>query len=174
MNENLDLCEILKGCPKGTKLWSPVWGDVFLVEIKEKTPGTPIMPIAIKAFLWDSIFLSSNGKLADTEESECVIFPSKDQRDWSKFKRLRFDPKDFKPFDKVLVKGLGCNSKVWAPCFLEEFKKFSDGSGAVVLIGFISFIWQRCIPYNDETMHLVNTEKDCPDYYKWWEDLCQK
>lgn len=69
---------------------------------------------------------------------------------------------------------ISCNSKVWAPCFLEEFKKFSDGSGAVGLIGFISFVWQRCIPYNDETMHLVNTEKDCPEYYKWWEDLCQK
>lgn len=36
MNENLNLCEILKHCPAGTKFWSPVWGDVFLVEIKKK------------------------------------------------------------------------------------------------------------------------------------------
>lgn len=170
MNENLDLCKILKGCPKGTKFWSPVWGNVYLKEIKEGTA-----PIIITMGYGDFSLLK-NGKFYDIEDAECIIFPSKDQRDWSKFKTpvKRFDPKDFKPFDKVLVKGLSCNSKVWAPCFLEEFKKFSDGSGAVVLIGFISFIWQRCIPYNDETMHLVNTEKDCPDYYKWWEDLCRK
>lgn len=57
MNENLNLCEILKHCPAGTKFWSPVWGDVFLVEIKERIEGKAYMPIVIKAFLWDSIFL---------------------------------------------------------------------------------------------------------------------
>ena len=127
-------------------------------------------------------FYYPNGKTTDSIgilaalRTPIDLFFAPKKRDRSKFRTpvKRFDPKDFKPFDKVLVKGLSCNSKVWAPCFLEEFKKFSDGSGAVVLIGFISYIWQRCIPYNDETMHLVNTEKDCPEYYKWWEDLCQK
>ena len=51
MNENLNLCEILKHCPAGTKFWSPVWGDVFLVEIKERIEGKAYMPIVIKAFL---------------------------------------------------------------------------------------------------------------------------
>lgn len=31
MNKNIDLTEILKDCPKGTKFYSPVWGD--------ETPG---------------------------------------------------------------------------------------------------------------------------------------
>lgn len=162
MNENLDLCKILKDCPKGTQLYCPFLGYVEFLAIKGS-----IIQVKYKYDMRIHTFFS-NGTY--TIDGECMLFPSKDQRDWSKFKRLRFDPKDFKPFDKVLVKGLGCNSKVWAPCFLEEFKKFSDGPGAVVLIGFISFIWQRCIPYNDETMHLVNTEKDCPEYYKWWEE----
>lgn len=35
MNENLNLYEILKDCPKGTKLWSSVWGDVFLDVVKD-------------------------------------------------------------------------------------------------------------------------------------------
>ncbi len=170
MNEDLDLCKILKDCPKGTELWSSVWGNVFLGEVKDGS----CKPITLTADGGNYIAIHSSGKMYNIEDAECIVFPSKDQRDWSKFKGPRFNPEDFKPFDKVLVKGLGCNSKVWAPCFLEEFKKFSDGSGAVVLIGFISFIWKRCIPYNDETMHLVNTEKDCPNYYKWWEDLCQK
>lgn len=32
MNENLNLCEILKDCPTGTKLWSPVWGNMTLIQ----------------------------------------------------------------------------------------------------------------------------------------------
>lgn len=40
---------------------------------------------------------------------ECLFFPSKDQRDWSKFtapwyKKEKFDPKTLKPFDKVLTR----------------------------------------------------------------------
>lgn len=34
MNENLDLCKILKNCPKGTKFWSPLWSDVYFNDIK--------------------------------------------------------------------------------------------------------------------------------------------
>ena len=34
MNENLNLVEILKDCPSGTKLYSPIYGDVELVEVK--------------------------------------------------------------------------------------------------------------------------------------------
>ena len=36
MNENLNLCEILKDCPTGTKFWSSVWGDVYFSGIKEE------------------------------------------------------------------------------------------------------------------------------------------
>ena len=33
MNKNLDLTEILKDAPKGTKLWSPVCRECTLVEV---------------------------------------------------------------------------------------------------------------------------------------------
>ena len=33
MNENINLCEILKDCPKGTKLYSPVIGEVIFEDI---------------------------------------------------------------------------------------------------------------------------------------------
>ena len=33
MNENLNLVEILKDCPEGTKLYSPIYGDVKLVKV---------------------------------------------------------------------------------------------------------------------------------------------
>ena len=42
MNENLNLEKILKYCPKGTKLYSTVFGEVELEEIKENSKY-PIM-----------------------------------------------------------------------------------------------------------------------------------
>ena len=45
MNENLNLCEILKDCPTGTKLWSPVWGNVTLIQIND----TSLFPIVLSA-----------------------------------------------------------------------------------------------------------------------------
>ena len=83
----------------------------------------------------------------------------------------RFNPEEFQPFDKVLVQGIiNCKSKAWTPCFFEELKIYSNGFRAVTIINCIGFIWQKCIPYNKETMHLANTSEDCPEFYKWWEN----
>lgn len=160
MNENLNLCEILKNCQKGTKLWSSVWGDVFLNEIKDGS-SIPIKLTSVCSFL---ISLYPNGKMFDLEEAECVVFPSKDQRDWSKFKALikRFDPKDFKPFDKVLIKHNYENER-WVCNFFSGMLP----NGEVSCIGVTVY---ECIPYNDETKHLVGTTDECPEYYKWWEE----
>lgn len=164
MNENLNLCKILKDCPKGTKLWSSVWGDVIFDKIYE---GICCKPIALTAVGCNDIALYSNGKMYNIEESECILFPSKSQRDWSKFKApvKRFNPKEFKPFDKVLV----CDSdeSEWIPNFFGKLVKF-NGYLAYDIInkGF----WKMCIPYNDETKHLLGTTDDCPEYYKWWEE----
>ena len=35
LNENLNLVEILKGCPMGTILYSPIFGNVELVELQQ-------------------------------------------------------------------------------------------------------------------------------------------
>ena len=62
MNENLDLCEILKDCPKGTKLWSSVWGDVTLVRINGENP----FPIVLATKVGSAYaLLRSNGKMYD-------------------------------------------------------------------------------------------------------------
>lgn len=160
MNENLNLCEILKDCPKGTKFWSPIWGDVVLKEIKD---GSSI-PIKLTSVCSDLIALYPNGKMFDLEEAECVLFPSKGQRDWSKFKRprKRFNPKDFKPFDKVLIKH-HYESERWVCNFFSDM--LPNGEAHCLCLDV-----HECIPYNDETMHLLGTDEDAPEYYKWWEE----
>ena len=81
MNENINLTEILKDIPKGTKLYSPLYGEVKFEEIKHN-----FINISIK----DNIrVFDSEGFAYDKDtypDQECLLFPSRDQRDWSKFK----------------------------------------------------------------------------------------
>lgn len=164
MNENLNLCEILKDCPKGTKLWSPLCGDVILVRI-DSANHFPIDLTAKVGLIY--ISLRSDGKMYDVKEAECLLFPSKDQRDWSKFKApiKRFDPKEFKPFDKVLVR---CrNATCWEATFFRCLI-MQPIIGGIIDTSTIS--WPQCIPYNKDTSYLANTSEDCPDYYKWWKE----
>lgn len=80
MNENLNLVEILKDCPKGTKLYSTIYGEVEFIGI-----STGEYPVK---YLKDDDSLGSataQGLLLSCFDGECTLFPSKDQRDWSKF-----------------------------------------------------------------------------------------
>ena len=81
MNENLNLLEILKDAPKGTKLYSTIWGEMELISVESFW----IKCLSSKGVEWS---FEPNGKLSasSTEDGECVLFPSKEQRDWSKFK----------------------------------------------------------------------------------------
>ena len=83
MNENLNLVEILKDCPRGTKLYYTVYGEVEFdhVSISSKYP----IVLRLKdGKSYES--LTSEGKYDIEHDGECLLFPSKDQRDWSKFK----------------------------------------------------------------------------------------
>lgn len=168
MNKHLNLCEILKDCPKGTKLWSPVWGRVTFETI-DAFDGL----VYVLTHKGVHITLDSDGKF-DTD-GECILFPSKEQRDWSKFERFwdkpkvdKFDVNTLQPFDKVLVR---VDSKsIWEPDFFGY--KGDEYNTCVMCISDRILVksWEQCIPYNEETKHLVGTREDCPEYYKWWEE----
>ena len=108
MNENLNLVEILKDCPKGTRLYSVIHGNVFFSKIDKDQ----ICPIVVK---WDgtTVVFTPDGKLSPEHKGECTLFPSREQRDWSKFKQKKekFDPKTLQPYDKVLVRN--SHSSLW-------------------------------------------------------------
>ena len=165
MNENLDLTKILEGCPIGTKLYSTIFGNVSLKEIVSDREYPIIISQGIK-----TIPITKEGKYILYYDGECTLFPDKDQRDWGKFERFwdkpkvkKFDPKTFQPFDKVLAKD-GFASK-WTCSFFSHMD--NDVSFPVYCSGGY---FKVCIPYNEETKHLVGTSDDCPEYYKWWEE----
>lgn len=165
MNENLNLVEILKDCPKGTKLYSTAYGDVRFEKI---TGGHHPIIIRIDKLITKSY--SADGKIYN-DFGECILFPSKEQRDWSKFsapwlKKERFDPKNLMPFDKVLVRN---NNLSYWRCAFYSHQRETEGSNSyryVTTAG--SYIY--CIPYNEDTKHLLGTSEEAPEYYRYWEE----
>lgn len=83
MNENINLVEILKDCPKGTKFYSSVYGELMYSNMYADSLNTKIYFIDENN---RSIIVGyyRDGRLYATK-GECTLFPSKDQRDWSKF-----------------------------------------------------------------------------------------
>ena len=163
MNENLNLVEILKYCPEGTKLYSTVYGDVELVRVYLDDNTYPI-EIKINEGS-DMIYITNDGRLFDDFRGECTLFPSKEQRDWSKFnvKKPKFDPKTLKPFDKVLARD--SIEGQWRCTFYSHERK------DIYKYVTTDYIYNYCcIPYNDDTKHLVGTANKEPEFYRYWEE----
>ena len=296
MNENINLVEILKDCPKGTKFYSSVYGELIYSNMYTDSLDPKIYFIDENN---RSIIVGyyRDGRLYDTK-GECTIFPSKDQRDWSKFtapwlkkerdkdkliqelgeykvkyiqevlekyinsmsnkdeerlrkttiaflkdfaeqgyenaiecidwlkkqsessqtnerawlylvsdvltwkdgigqylddprvqelaKRLcseyaqklynpsvlsnssntrkneqKFDPKTLQPYDKVIAR---LHQGIWC-CELFSFIEESTN-----LIKCCGAYYTRCVPYNDDTKHLIGTTNEAPEYYRYWEN----
>lgn len=163
MNENIDLTKILKDCPKWTKFYSTVYGEVAFDKINKECE----YPIAIITSSNSDCDVTADGRLYKLYYGECTLFPSKEQRDWSKFtapwyKKERFDLKTLQPFDRVICKN-GLDK--WHCDFFSSYMH-EDICPYVCISG--SYMY--CIPYNDETKHLVGTTDEAPEFYKYWED----
>ena len=183
MNENIDLTKILKDCPVGWHFWSSVYGEVDFIEIYSKPVLCNPRPREDE-WLGQEIHDSEHPILFDADGfehrvssrgemikgcGECTFFPSRDQRDWSKFtapwyNKERFDPKTLKPFDKVLVRD-SCND-TWCCGFFSHISIFDD----VYRYCTEMKLYEKCIPYNNDTKYLLGTIGEAPEYYRYWED----
>ena len=161
--QKLNLCEILKDCPNGTKLYSTVLGYVIFQGIVEGA----VYPIVVICENGVNEDFTADGKMFIDFDGECTLFPSKEQRNWADFiapwlKKERFDPKTFKAFDKVLAR---LNKQgIWC---CELFSFIEDDTNLIKCCGAY---YQYCIPYNDDTKHLVGTTDEAPLFYRYWED----
>lgn len=253
MNENIDLTKILKDCPKGTKFYSSIYGEVEFISANSKNDSYQIV---LKELRRNSItFVDSKGKYFHEYNGECTLFPSQEQRDWSKFtapwykkeigtiariekqgeqappqtnervwlylvsdvltwkdgigqylddqrvqelakklcskyaqklynpsstendelndagyewdvekkelnKKEKFDPKTLQPFDKILVKRY---DDIWVATLLSHYNR-------TIFTTINNGLYESCIPYNEDTKHLVGTNEEAPEYYRYWED----
>lgn len=150
----INVAEKLKDCPKGTKLYSPLLGEVELVRIDM---GNPRFSIIVKVLENDipysTVTFTAEGKWYNVEQSECLLFPSKDNRDWNKF---NLPVNTLKPFDKVLVRN-GIDEKWTISLF-----SYHDGGNQTFPYVCASGHYVCCIPYEGNE-HLLGTPKSPKD-----------
>ena len=171
MNENIDLTKILKNCPIGWEFYSSIYGNVTFRGI-ENDSECPVKFFYINkdnSKKYGSV--TEQGLDAPYYNGECTLFPSKDQRDWSKFtapwlKKERFNPKTLKVFDRVLSRyDGGC----WSANLFSHIEERDNEYCAPFSVCNGSLV-KFCIPYNDDTKHLVGTKDEAPDFYRYWEN----
>lgn len=118
MKEELNIAAILKDKPQNTRLWSPIFGDVYLKDVTDVNNNM----IRITHHGVDNIFMN-NGKV--WADGECVVFPSKEMRDWRKFSWKKGD---------VLVSNDGKREVL--------FKTWENDS-------YTKFVGLHCLIFND-------------------------
>ena len=166
MNENINLTKILKNCPKGWEFYSSLLGEVEFEGIRDDEKEAYPIWVKVGKLAYTTGFTKEGVHLKG--KGECTLFPSKEQRDWSKFtapwyKNEKFDPNTLKTFDRVLT------------------RHFDDERWEINFYSYTNPNWlwpytcmdksyKYCIPYNDDTKHLVGTTDEAPEFYKHWED----
>ena len=89
MEEKINIVEILKDKPQGTKLYSSACGKCKLEEVDDKSFKISFYNSKFGFMHGGEGYLDKKGKLYD--DGECVVFPSKEMRDWSKFQWKKGD-----------------------------------------------------------------------------------
>lgn len=145
MNNMINIAEILKDCPKGTKLYSPLFGDVTLKEVN------PVLnfPIVVTSSKGNDAAFSKAGLYFDYKEAECLLFPSSEMRDWTKF---------FKKGDILVNSDIIVLFEEWADSSYKCFK-----TSFIVWNGIENKICTKEITYN--VMYFQRASKAQQEYF---------
>lgn len=149
----MDIANIIRNLPKGTKLYSPAFGNVELTYVDNNGMIKVWTGGGHKVFY-------SNGHY-DTN-GECMLFPSVDNRDWNSIQSPKFDPTTLKPFDKVLTRRE--DATTWMANIFSHLALRNDKHSCITQHYYV-----QCVPYNDDTKHLLGTIEPAPDFYNTWD-----
>lgn len=81
-------------------------------------------------------------------------------------KREKFDPKTLKPHDKVLVRVSNESFNTWYADFVAEPSHVRNETPLILGAKEANMV----VPCNDDTKHLVGTNEEAPEFYRYWED----
>lgn len=144
MEEKINVAEILKDKPQGTKLYSPTCGECKLsyVESAKSEPQISTESDAFGVFyFWD------DGKAYN--EGECILFPSSEMRDWSKFAWKKGD---------VLVNSRGLKIL---------FDRWANGNYTSFYAKTINLVEDGFL---DTNLHTLASEKEAKSFIKCIEE----
>ena len=127
MEEKVNIAAILNDKPQGTKLYSSACGKCKLEEVDDKSFKISFYNSKFGFMNGVEWYLDKNGKLYD--DGECVVFPSKEMRNWSKFAWKKGD---------VLVSNDGKCKVI--------FERFDDDTYTL----FVGKYYVECYGKNDE------------------------
>ena len=126
---------------------------IVCTDAKNEFPIVALVTNDDKEVLMD---YNNNGKVSPDEITDLDLFFATEKKD-------KFDPNTLKPFDRVLVRN--CRAYKWK---CEQFSYFNEGNDCPCMGTFISYAF--CVPYNDETKHILGTSDEAPEYYRWWDE----
>lgn len=157
-----NIAEILKYCPQGIKLYSPICGDCALENIDlGETYSIEVISCSNDTH---QLFTSKDAFLDDQKDAECLLFPSKDQRDWDKF-RIPVKRGDIMMFEDKSVVFI---VKEYTDDFTKTSVEFSDA------LGTNTHIYIRYIPASEDMKEKLFKAIDDAGY-KWnGENLVKK
>lgn len=174
MEDKINIAEILRDMPGGTKLYSPMFGKCKLQEVINHIEYPISVYIrgeqAFRTFTKDGCYL------ANIEGSECVLFPSSKMRCWDKFFKRGdvvfnehsrmvavFDgwaSGEYTEFNTTII--LYKKSNDWGEeevCSTEWFTKATDEERAEFIAAAEKHYGGK---YNPETLQVEPVEPKCP------------
>ena len=144
----MNIAKILKDCPSGTRLYSPIFGELSLVNVNTKMNYHILCSIGNG----NTVTYTKDGKNY-IKDAEPTLFFSKEKRDWSEFNiplKNKESGYQFKPFEKVLVRDF--DNLTWNANFYSYYASVQDGFNHVCVAG----AYKQCIPYKGNE-HLLGT-----------------
>lgn len=121
--QKINIAELLKDAPIGTKLYSSIFGEceLYKVDMNSITAYSIIKVAYYIGGIKDTRAFTAYGKYYDIEGAECLLFPAKGKT-WENFE-APWKHKHFEPFQKVLVRSCGLDTThEWRCSFYSHFK----------------------------------------------------
>lgn len=120
-----NIAEILKDCPKGTKLYSPFCGECCLYCVEDGI-------IRVSDTCGNTYSFYKDGR--QRPNGERLLFPSRENRDWSTFTKTKFEKGDF-----IYTNGFVC---IFAGTKKHTYGEYS--SDAILVFACIPEDWSSC------------------------------
>ena len=158
MNEDINIAEILKDAPNNTRLYSPIYGIVRFDRLRTDNKTIEVsVDNTYKHFDYYGRAIWHNLSDVMLTGEECLLFPSKDNRDWSTFK-TPWKHKYFEPYQKVLcVADNNHDCEVWSADFYSHYDKSTFEH--YLVSGFVKAD-DEVIPYEGNEDKLGKTVKE--------------
>lgn len=173
MKNNINIAEILKDCPKGMKLYSPICGKV---EFNEIDIDNERHPIALKSCRGTINFAEDGHFCAAYDTAECMLFPSSKMRDWTKFFKRGDVVRSIDDRTLAVFKGWGSNDYTSFYASIVHHAKVDEWDEDIMLAiesfykepeefvrGFIADAEEHYNgKYNPETLQVEPIKPTCP------------